>query len=357
LIGTAGLLGGVGVLLRPEALWYVLPLAWLCARQRALLPFAAGGAVLVVPFALANFAHSGHLAGPHVSTALGGLGDSWLRNRWQRIDVWFLPESRLVLLALPLIAIAWIGPLSRSEFRRRQLLALLGAAGIALAAINGLVIRESIWNAWPPAALLLVPFHNTARTRSIWLIAIASVLAVVLTAAHDGGAQWGPRFLLISAPALMVLVACAANDALGSGNARPIRVALVAIVLLAGVWTTRAAYRELRATKQVYARLVNAVDVATEANGYVVSNVWWFDQVVAPLYQTRTLLFAENERQANQILKELSAAGVSNVSLTSTREADGMRLDGAVSDTCFRVVDVRDFEERLLTIASARCTP
>jgi hypothetical protein len=308
-----------------------------------------------VPFALVNFAHIGSFAGPHISTSLVGLGDAWLSNRWQRIDLWFLPEARVLVPVLVLVALAWIGPVSRSDLRIRQVVALLGAGVIAIAAFAGLFDRESLWNAFPAAALLLVPFRNTAHTRSIWLIAIVSVAAIVLTSAHDGGAQWGPRFLLITAPALLILAAAAASDALGSGKARPIRVALVVTVILAGVWTTRAAYRELRGTKQFYARLVRAVEMGTDRQGYVISNVWWFDQVAASLYETRTFLFAEDPSWANRILRELSAAGIPKVALVWTREADGFPLDSAVADTCYRIVDVQSIEERSLTLASARC--
>ena len=354
-IALAGLVGGLGILLRPEAFWYVVPLAWLCARQRTLLAFAAGGALVLVPFALANLAHYGNVSGPHVSVVLRGLGESWLTSRWHYIDLWFLPESRVGLLALPVVATAWIGPLSRGGLRQRQVVALAGAAAIAVAAINGLFNREAVWSAWPAAALLLVPFQNNARTRSMWLIAVVSLLAIILTAAHDGGAQWGPRFLLVAAPAAMILAACAAHDAIGPGKSRHIRVALVAVVVLAGVWTTRAAYRELRGTKQFYARLVAAVDMTTEPGDDVIASAWWFDQVVAPLYQTRTFLFAADGAHANRILKELSAARRSKVWLVWSRETDGIPLDGTVADTCFHVVEVQDIEERSLTMTSARC--
>ena len=46
------------------------------------------------------------------------------------------------------------------------------------------------------------------------------MIAVWLSSTHDGGAQWGPRFLLIAAPALIVLAAANATDALGMFEVR-----------------------------------------------------------------------------------------------------------------------------------------
>jgi hypothetical protein len=177
-----------------------------------------------------------------------------------------------------------------------------------------------------------------------------------LTSTHDGGAQWGPRFLLIAAPPLIILSAAAATDAWNRGYRHRLRQALVIVILLAGVWTTRAAYRDLRGTKRIYAGLVNATESIAEPHGYLVADVWWFDQAVAALYNTRTFLFAPDAPATRGILQQLAAANVSKVTLVWSRDgADGPPLGDAVVGTCYRVIDVRDIPENDLTFASVAC--
>jgi len=96
----------------------------------------------------------------------------------------------------------------------------------------------------------------------------------------------GPRFLLISTPALIILAAASASDAVGPGWGRLLRQLLVVVIIVCGAWTTRAAYRDLRArsgTTRGWSR-----DGRRRSPGsHVVFRDWWFDQVVASLYPGR----------------------------------------------------------------------
>jgi hypothetical protein len=178
---------------------------------------------------------------------------------------------------------------------------------------------------------------------------------VVLTATHDGGAQWGPRFLLIITPAVMILAAASVSNALSAGSWRRTRVALTVLILLGALLTSRAAYRELHGAKAVYARIVDATRSLTETGGPIVTNVWWFDQIVAPLYGTRTFFYISDRTAASDTLRELSAAGQQHVSLVWTKEPEGEALDSATEGTCYRVVDVKTIPERQLVFAYATC--
>jgi hypothetical protein len=354
---AAGCFGGLAILLRPEATWYVLGLAWLSRRQPVLAPFLFGGALLVIPFALANLQHSGNVAGSHISANLTPLLDHWLAGRAQRVQLWLVPSALVGLVGLLVAAATWMRPLAGIDLRRRQAIALLGAATLAVAGAAGLFNRESLWNAWPAASLLLLPFAGTSDTRKLSFLALLSIGGIALTATHDGGAQWGPRFVVIASPALILLAAVAAADATKAGSLRSLRFALVALILLTGLWTTRAAYRELRGTKQYYARLVSATESLTDTGSYVLSNVWWFDQVVASLYNSRTFLYAGDASESRVVLRQLAAANVSNVTLVWTRNAtEGAPLDGVVSGTCYRITQIRDLPESDLTFADARCS-
>jgi hypothetical protein len=357
-MAAAGALGGVAILLRPEALWYVAALVVISRRQDGVLALLLGVAAMLLPFAAANYLHSGSLTGPHVAANLAPLFDRWFAARGQRIRLWLLPWTPIAAIGFLLIGAAWIAHFAPVDLRRRQTLALLGCGLIAVAATRGAFPRESLWNAWPAGSLMLVPFSATDGTRRLWFLALCPLALVWLSSTHDGGAQWGPRFLLIASPALIVLAACAATDAVRPGYQRRLRQALVVIVLIAGAWTTRAAYRELRGTKRYYARIVAATQAVTEPRGYVISDVWWFDQVVAALYQSRTFLYAPDVSGAREILRQLEVAKASDVTLVWTREGpESAPLADAVSGTCYHVANVHEIQENTLTFAKVECSP
>ena len=357
-MAAGGALSGVAILLRPEAVWCVAALAWVSRRQHAFPGFLGGVAAMLVPFAAANYLHSGSVTGPHLAANLAPLLDHWLAARGHRIRLWLLPGTPVAAIGFLLIGAAWIGQRARLDRRGRQSLALAGCAVIAVAATQGAFPRDSLWTAWPAGSLALVPFTTTDRTRRLWFLALWPLALVWLTSTHDGGAQWGPRFLLIASPALIVLATCAAADAIGPGYRRPLRQGLVVIILVAGVWTTRAAYRELRGTKRYYARIVSATQSLTAPRGYVVSDVWWFDQVVAALYQSRTFLYAPDAGSVRRVLQQLAVANVSDATLVWTREgAESAPLKDAVSGTCYRVSRVNDIRENNLTFANIECSP
>jgi hypothetical protein len=352
-IACGGAAGAIAVLLRPEAFWYVVPLALIAVHSRKFTAFAAGAASILVPFAVFNLAHSGDAAGAHVTANLAPLGERWLATRWEYIALWLVPMSPPFQAGCAIAAVAWAA--RGRDLRVRQAIALGGAACIAIAAVAGAFTREALWTAAPIASLLFVPAVGTLLTRRMWLIAAVSLLGILLTSAHDGGAQWGPRFLLIGAPAILLLASYAAASALQPGYLRVLRVGLVIVILACGVWTTRAAYRELRGAKQFYAELVREVESATQPGDYVVTNVWWFRQVVATLDPTRTILVAADERQTVEILTRLERAGIQQAVVVWTGEADGVPLDAAIRRTCFRVGDVRRITQRDLNVASVRC--
>jgi hypothetical protein len=157
---------------------------------------------------------------------------------------------------------------------------------------------------------------------------------------------------------MIVLAAASASDASGPGRARRFRQALVLVVLLAGLWTTRAAYRELRGTKQFYAGLVHAVDGATDTGSVIVFGTWWFDQVVAALYPSRTFLYADGAPAAGAILEELQGSDVRDAVLIWSREeaADGA-IANAVGGTCHQTSRIHDIPQRQLRVLKVTCGP
>jgi hypothetical protein len=153
----------------------------------------------------------------------------------------------------------------------------------------------------------------------------------------------------------MVLAARGATNAAGEGRGRPLRVALIALVLIAGLATSRAAYRELRGAKRGYHRMVSATASLTSPGDFVLTNVWWFDQVAASLHGSRVFLYAGNRSSARQALAELAGARIHQARLIWTEEEGAESLDGATAGTCFDVVSIEQIPERSLRVASARC--
>jgi hypothetical protein len=353
---ASGVLGGLSVLLRPEVVWYVAGLG-LVLGFRWWAAFGAGAAAILVPFALANYAHAGTIMGTHASASLVSLTDGYLSARWQRIDAWFGPHSAAVMVAFALVAAAWLAAFMKVELAKRQTIALAGVALLSVLAARQALPRESLWQAFPLALLALVPASTSAgRVRWLYVIAAVSILGIVLTAAHDGGAQWGPRFLLVTAPVVLVLAAHGASDALNPGYGRVLRIGIVALILIAGLATSRAAYRELRGSKRFYARVVSTATAVTSPEEVLLTNVWWFDQIAAPLYGTRTFLYANSPQTATEIVRQLTEARIGRVTLVTTKEEGGELLDDALAGTCFEIVGTREIPERRLRFASARCS-
>jgi hypothetical protein len=350
----SGALGGLSVLLRPEAIWYVAALA-IYVSPRRWIAFGSGVAIVIVPFAAANLIHFGDPAGPHATANLAPLKVNFLSARRGRIDTWLSPKAFLAATGLLLMAAAW---LTRAvvELRARQVAALLGTAAVATAAALRMVPRESIWQAFPLALLALLPVSGSSdRLRRLYLLALVPLCAVVLTATHDGGAQWGPRFLLVSVPPLIVLGACGATDAVGGGRWRALRLALVGVILVAGVATSRAAYRELRGAKRSYARAVLATAQMAPPGTHIVTNVWYLDQIAASLHDSRVFLYVPDRDSAARALGELSRANVRHVVLVSSFGDSPAWLDPVALDSCFKPVDVRDLAEHRLRMLSAEC--
>jgi hypothetical protein len=352
---TAGALGALAVLLRPEAALYLMAL--LIARRPAIpaaLAFAAGAAVVVGPLSIASYIHSGSFLGTHLVNTLAPMSREWLSSRLSRIAAWLWPDSIAEGLAIACLAIAWLTGRFGLSLRTRQTIGLIGVVALALLAAGRELDRDSLWQAFPVAALVFVPVAAEGLRPLRILVGVAAAL-VVLTATHDGGAQWGPRFLLIVAAPVMVLAASAIADLVALGSWRWARITLTVVVLVAALLTTRAAYRELRGAKNVYARIVAATDSLTRPGEPIVTNVWWFDQVVAPLYGTRTFLYVPDRATATQTLSDLAAAGNRNVALVWTKESEGEPLNTAVNGSCYRIVDEKSIPERQLVFASGAC--
>jgi hypothetical protein len=351
---ASGALASFAALLRPEAVWFVVGLGVIIGR-RHWIAFGSGVAAIASAFAVVNLAHGGTLLGAHTSANLAPLAFDYLAARWQRLDAWLRPHSLLAVGGLLLVAAAWIGAMFNVDLRTRQIVALAGVVVLAAAAGLRLLPRDSFWQAFPLSLLALVPSGSLPPlARRLYVIALITLAGIVLTATHDGGAQWGARLLLVTAPPLLVLAARGATEAVGAGQWHVTRVALVLLALIGGVATSRSAYQELRSTKREYARLVQTSASLTAPGDVIVTNVWWFDQIAASLYGSRVFLYTADRASATSALDDLSRANIRRLALVWASDADAS-MEDVVRGSCFHIVGVLDVPEHMLRLASAQC--
>jgi hypothetical protein len=355
---AGGVLAAIAILLRPEALWFVIAVScWRIYARAPVAHYAAAVVGVLGLFAAFNFLESGSWIGLHASANMAPLLDDWASVRLQRAALWFWPGSTMWMGGVFVLAASWVAYLLGANSALTQTTALLAVAMLALQAATGAYPRESLWSCWPAGLLLLVPSTRLRDAGPWWWIALFTTAAVWLSSTHDGGAQWGPRFVLIAAPAMIVLAAAQITETTRPGWARRFRQVLVIVVLLAGLWATRAAYRELRGTKQFYAQLVDAVDRHVTNGSVLVFSTWWFDQVVASLHSTRTFLYAESAPAGAAILKELQAAGIREAALAWSQEQAEDSVGNAVAGSCYQVVRTDDIPERQVRILTVTCRP
>jgi hypothetical protein len=327
----AGVLFGLATLLRPEAGWFAAavfiaarwrnpPLPW-----RTVLAAIGGAAVIAAPLEIYTVLHFGTIAPPHLATNAALLSEASVGTRAALAKLWFLSSADAsVLRATPAILVALAAPLTRPRWR--------GAA-------------------------------------FLWTVAALDVVLVLLTAPNDGGAQWGPRYLLFAYVPLAILAADAAAP-LGTvrveaearaqqgrwpGTSRTLRATtLMAVVLTLGVWSGRASYRTLRGTKAEYGRLVDALAAAAPASGWVVTDVWWLDQAAAAIASRARFLYADNNQEAAVLMRRLDAAGGA-LTIVTARVEPQVTVSWT-EGTCFRTVNTTQLPVRDLVAIRAVCT-
>jgi hypothetical protein len=336
-----GLLFGLAVLLRPEALWFaaaVLAAAPLLRSRPSWVPILTAGAGLVtalVPLELYTLMHFGHPLPPHIAGNPGLLEGDWGAMRRTVFLSWFMTPGR-------------------SSFWR-----------VAPAIILAFV--------WRPTSY----FGGAARRGRPFLLAIAAGTAalVMLTAPNDGGAQWGPRYLLLAYPPLAIL----ATDTLAyvvrflgmprraaREGVRPpprgraqrafaaLSIAAVAMLAIGSAWLQRAAYKELRGAKQTYERLVAFVEHETAAGRPVVTDLWFLDQVAASLADSRRFFVVRDAGEASEVLHRLSEAREQAVTLLRSPVDSPGPFTAWLTRSCYTFHQERGDGEGLIAIQLTR---
>ena len=345
----AGVLAALAVLLRPEAIWWSV--SWGLVGPANWRRYFGGAAAVAAVFGAANLMEGSALVGHHVSANLAVLGDDWVVTHLARARLWLMPSSGWFAAGVVVLLASWFADRG-GRLEGACLIGLAGALIIAAGRLAGAYESNALWFAFPIGGLVLMP-ATRRNPRVVWTVGL-TVVAVLLTSTVDGGAQWGPRILLVATPGLVLLAASNLTDATSAGRGRAARVALAVAVMACGVWTSRQAYVELRGWKRYYGTLAASVERYTSPGDYIVTNVWWLDQMCASFYPSRTFLVASSSDQATEILAALQRAGAPRIRLAwSTEPGEAGSL--AVASSCYRVHESRTLRERQVVLATASC--
>lgn len=314
---VAGLLFGISILLRPEAVWFFvavvasLPLLKSMPRWSSMATTCAGIAAAVTPLVIYSLLHFGTMAPPHLATQADLLTVGWLNTRAGIITAWFAPD-------------------------RLRGTAFWGVA-LVLAALSGFVTAG----------------HRATGRKFLAGVVVVDLALVVMTAPNDGGGQWGPRYLLFAFVPASVLVA---DDLSMIDRRTTAGIAAMVLLLAAGVWIQRSGYRELRGTKILYGQVLDLVRQQVPAGGYAVTDLWWLDQVAASATTDRTILFTAGEENRRDAFRRLYGAGVETVTALMSREQPAS--SGAWSgNPCYEPSGQTDIETRKLVAITFKRRP
>jgi hypothetical protein len=316
---TAGLLYGLAILLRPEAL--LLGVAVVVASRllaappkgRVLIAALVGVLFSILPLSAYAMIHFGTAVPPHIGSHTALLTEHWFTTRVTLVARWFVPGALATadlwgLALLALVALGWYGVKSRG---------------------NGSAFLASV--------------------------ALIDIVLVVLTAPNDGGGQWGPRYLLFAFAPAAVLAAGAFEAA---ARRHPVGIVVVVLALGVGGWAQRDGYRDLRGTKLTYGRVLDFVRLQIPKRGYAVTDLWWLDQVVAAALDERQMLFAPTPAEAHDVSRRLASAGIDEMTVIRSRN-ESADTDDWLVDACFEETARRTIPERSLVSIQYRraCSP
>lgn len=301
-----GILYGLAILLRPEALAFVLAAAVASRllpsppRAATLAIAAAGLLVAVLPLEIYFIAHFHSVVPPHIAAHEVLLGSGWIAKRAAIVSTWLVPRGAGIA--------GWWGA------------ALLACFTVAL----------------------FVPASRRAGASFLIALGIIDIALVVATAPNDGGSQWGPRYLLFAfVPAAIVLA-----DALHAASRHRIAgVTLSVLLVAAGLWTQRGGYRQLRGTKNIYGRVLDFVRREVPPQGTAVTDVWWLDQVAAAATDERRILFISDRETGRDAMSRLDKAGAPELTVIRSREDDVPWVD-ELATSCYVESGIQEIPER-----------
>src|SRR5262249_11173997 len=94
------------------------------------------------------------------------------------------------------------------------------------------------------------------------------------------------------------------------------------------------AYRELRGAKTTYGRVVDFVASEVGPTDYVVTDLWWLDQVAAPVTSDRRVAFVPDPASGHAVMQRLSRA-VTPIVIVIRSATESLDQTAWQEDTCY----------------------
>jgi len=321
-----GLLAGLAWWFRAEALLLgpalLVGLAWAGAGQRPLAWTAAGIALALAPLALFHLLVYGTPLGGQVATNYGAPGavTRLISARLTIVGELLVGLNRLRAFWFAAWACAIAALLSPARLRP------WAVAGLALCAASGLLMTplRYLWNGLANAATftLLAPLSlrpgTAPATRLLGGTSGAYIAAALAIAPNDGGAQWGPRYLLLVLPALSLLALLAARELTAAyAPARRLAALALAALLVTGVGVQ---FRGLDLLNDSYTRSQRIVRVVNARPArLVVTDAEFGPQLLGPLYFERPILFVDASEPWPELIALLRDHGEGTFALLTDR--------------------------------------
>jgi hypothetical protein len=351
---AAGVLLGSAIVLRPEAICFVaaVPIADRClaksARPRELLVLFAGVAIAVAPLFAYNLVHFHSVTGLHLGRSVVALDANYLPSHVAIAHEWLSTASGFpTVIIIAAIAIALVrlrSTLPGDTFLRAGVIA---AAVVAVLAARRAFTVDSIWSVFPAGLLVFFSVGAPGGPRALAVLALVDTALVLATTPNDGGAQWGPRYLLLATGPAALSVCWMLADMWRRRVWIGITAAIVLVAASLGV--QRHAFKDLRSTKEGYKDLQDLV-VDAARDGLVLTDVWWLDQVAGTNGPPPVFLYAPTDRLSDTA-RRLDEIGV-RAFLVVTAEDDDEDASRQLQRTPFVAASQRRVDASALTFRS-----
>ena len=304
------------------------------ARARLVVAVVAGVAAVFVASTPVNWLVWGSAAPVHLTSEIV-RGASFFVQRGIAIHALLMPSESVaafaVLTALALVFAVW---------KRSAATQLV----VAHAIVAGLIVMAGILPLWRSGFGGLSTFYAYRVTSLVytWPFAIALVYVALLPRAQplnpvarylaiagalivaaaiavtpsDGGAQWGPRYLLPAAPLLAVLAPLAQVPIfrLSSARGREVRWMTRAVIAVSFLMQVNGLVY-LADAKRVNARITRTTEQLALPGEVVITDLGWYLQVIGTLYDTRRPLLAASRDHVERIAAAAAGKGFERVAV------------------------------------------
>ncbi|GIW07210.1 MAG: hypothetical protein KatS3mg060_2015 [Dehalococcoidia bacterium] len=207
-------------------------------------------------------------------------------------------------------------------------LLVIGCAGAGALALLSLALRLApvdLVASYPfiLAALFALGTPPTGQRGVVYrvfgLSALLSLLFAMLTAPSSGGAQHGPRYLMLAYPLLAgcAILALERWAALPHSRLRTVGLATAALLVVASLAVQVAGLRNLVVIREQYARIARA---AALVPGPIVTDLWWYPQVIPAELLRRPVFFVSDPAGFGALADRLAETGSARFTFVSSIE-------------------------------------